>query len=96
MVEVKVHRVLPVAMDTTLTLVVADIMVIMVSPMVMMVAIQMTHTVHFQKVPHLLSQTKDVGKTDRIGMLYKFNFKKYDNHDSLLDLLPCQQQTQNS
>ena len=53
MVEVKVHRVLPVAMDTTLTLVVADIMVIMVSPMVMMVAIQMTHTVHFQKVPHL-------------------------------------------
>ena len=54
----------------------ADILLIMVLQVEVVAAIQMIHTVQVQKAPCLLSQSRGIGKTDKIGMSSQVNLKK--------------------
>ena len=66
MVE-EAHMILPITMDTTLTLLVVNATVIVVSGVVM--ALQMIHMVQALKAPHQLEWVEDVDKTVKIDTL---------------------------
>ena len=67
MVVEEAHMILPITMDTTLTLLVVDAMVIVMSEVVL--ALQMIHIVQALKAPHHLDWVEDVDKTVKIDIL---------------------------
>ena len=75
-VEVEAHVVHLVAIDTTLILLVVDLMAITGPFVVVIVVCHMIHIIQVQKAPHLLSQSKGLGKIDKIGMLCKINLSR--------------------